>query len=95
MLLLWEQNYQEEDWGFFLIDARNTCNKENNAAILWAVWNEWPSGAQFTLSFYCHWDTVVVWDLEGSSHFLHSKEVVTQGDPLYTTTYGIGFHSLI
>ena len=27
--LLWEQHYQEEEWGFLLIDARNAFNEEN------------------------------------------------------------------
>ena len=26
MRLLWQQHVQEEDWGFFLIDVRNTFN---------------------------------------------------------------------
>ena len=48
--------------------------------MLWAVRNEWPSGAQFTFNFCHHWDTLVVHDTEdGSGHFLHSKEGVTQG----------------
>ena len=28
---------------------------------------------------------------DGSGHCLHSKEVVTQGDPLDMIAYGIGF----
>ena len=51
--------------------------------MLWAVWNEWPSGAQFTFNCYRHWATLVVRDTgDGSVHFLHSKEGVTQGEPL-------------
>ena len=43
--------------------------------------------------FHCyrHWATLVVWDTgEGSGHFLHSKEGVTQADPLAMIAYGIG-----
>ena len=40
----------DEDWGFLLIDARNAFNEENRAAMIWAVWYQWPSGAQFTFN---------------------------------------------
>ena len=64
--------------------------------MLWAVWHEWPSGAKFTFNCYHHWATLVVRDtVYGSGHFLRSKEVVTQGDPLSMIEYGIGVLSLI
>ena len=64
--------------------------------MLWAVRHEWPSGAQFTFNCYRHWATLVVWDTgDGSGHFLHSKEGVTQGDPLTMFAYGIGVFPLI
>ena len=91
MRVLWEEHQTEEDWGFLLIDARNAFNEENRTAMLWDVWHEWPSGAQFTFNCYRHWATLVVWDTgDGSGHFLHSKEGVTQGDPLTMIAYGIG-----
>ena len=38
----------------------------------------------------------MVWDTgDGSGHFLHSKEGVTQGDPLTMIAYGIGVFPLI
>ena len=40
MHLLWTQHFQEEDWGFLLIDARNAFNEENRTAIILAVCNE-------------------------------------------------------
>ena len=83
MRLMWEQHSKEEDWGFLLIDARNLFNEENRTAMLLAVRHEWPGGAQFTFNFYHHWATLVVRNTpDGSGHFLHSKEGVTQGDPL-------------
>ena len=51
MSVLWEENSQEEDWGFLLIDAHNAFNEENRTAMLWDVRHEWPSGAQFTFKF--------------------------------------------
>ena len=64
--------------------------------MLWAVRHEWPSGAQFTFNCYRHWSTLVVRDTgDGSGHFLHSKEGVTQGDPLAMIAYGIGIPPLI
>ena len=38
--LQWAQHSQEEDWGFLLIDARNTFNEEKRTAMLWAVRHE-------------------------------------------------------
>ena len=64
--------------------------------MLWDVRHEWPSGAQFTLNCYRHWATLVVRDTrDGSVHFLHSKEGVTQEDPLALIAYGIGVLPLI
>ena len=64
--------------------------------MLWAVGNEWPGGAQFTFNCYRHWATLVVRDTgDGSGHFFHSKEGVTQGYPLALITYGIGVLPLI
>ena len=73
MRVLFKEHRKEEDWGFLLIEARNAFNEENRTAMLWAVWHEWPSGAQFTFNCYRHWATLVVRDIGGGSgHFLHS-----------------------
>ena len=64
--------------------------------MLWAVQHEWPGGAQFTFNCYRHWAMLVVRKTTiGSGHFLHSKESVTQGDPLSMIAYGIGVLPLI
>ena len=50
--------------------------------MLFAVQNEWTSGAQFTLNCYRHWATLVVRNTgDRSGHFLQSKDGVIQGDP--------------
>ena len=63
MRVLLEENRKEEDWGFLFIDAHNAFNEENRTAMLWAVRQEWPSGAQFTFNCYRHWSTLVVRDI--------------------------------
>ena len=64
--------------------------------MLWSVRHKWPGGAQFTFNCYHHWATLVVRNTaDGSGHFLHSKEGVTQGDPLAMIAYGIGVLPLI
>ena len=96
MRFLWEEHNQDKDWGFILIDAHNAFNEENRTAMLWAVWHEWPSGAQFTFNCYYHGATLVVRDTgDGSGHFLHSKEGVNQGNSLAIISYGIRVLPLI
>ena len=64
--------------------------------MLWAFRHEWPRGAQFTFNCYRHWAPLVVCNTDyGSGHFLHSNEIMTQGDPLATIAYGIGVLPLI
>ena len=51
---------------------------------------------QFTFNCYCRWENLVVRNREeGSGHFFHIKEGVTQGDPLAMITYSIGVLPLI
>ena len=60
-----------------------------------AIHHEWSSDMKFTFNCYRHWDTLVVRYSEESGHFLHSKEGVTQMDPLSMSAYGIGVLHLI
>ena len=48
MRLLWEQNSQEDDWGFLLIDASKTFNEENWMAIMCPSCFKWSSEEKFT-----------------------------------------------
>ena len=80
--LLWPQHAQEEKWGFLFSDARNEFNGENHTAMLWAVHHEWHSGARFAFNCYRHLDTLVIRAGNGTVHFLHREEWLTQGDPL-------------
>ena len=75
--VLWEENYQDQDWVFLLIDARNAFNEENQTAMIWAVHHKWPNGAHFTFNCYRHWATLVVMDGEISvvQHVIRVEEV--------------------
>ena len=54
------------------------------------------SSAHSNFNCYGHWSTLVVRETrDGSGKFLHSKEGVTQGDPLTMISYGIGVSPLI
>ena len=63
--------------------------------MLWAIQFEWPSDMQFTLNCYRHWANMAVRNVDGSGHFLHSKEGVNQGDHIFMIAYGIGIPPLI
>ena len=80
--LLCQQNAQEEDWVFLLIDTQNSLNEENRTAILWSVRHECPNGAWFAFNCYRHLATLVIRAGDGTGKLLYSKEGVTQGDPL-------------
>ena len=95
MQLLWQQHVQEEDWGFLLIDARNSFNGENRTVMMWAVQLKWPSVVWFEFNCYRHWANLVIKECDGTGHFLHSKEWATQGDTLYMIIYILGILSLI
>ena len=95
MELLWQQKFHEEEGGFLLIDTMDVSNEENWNVMLWAVHYEWTSGAKFTFNCYCHGATRVIWYARGLGHFIHSKEGVTQSDPLSSIVYGIGIMPLI
>ena len=95
MRLLWDHHFQEEDWGYLIINAQNTCNEEIRMAMLWAVRYKCPSDTQLTFNCYRHWFTLGVHNSEGSVHFFHIKDGVTQREPLAMITYDIGVLPLI
>ena len=63
--------------------------------MLRAVRHEWPSGARFAFNCYWHWFMLVISASNGTGHLLHSKEGVTQRDPLAMIAYGLGILPLI
>eukprot|EP00978_Attheya_sp_CCMP212_P020480 scaffold58674_cov44-Attheya_sp.AAC.5 len=55
----------QDDWSFFLVDARNAFNEGNRIAMLWMVRHLWPSGAQCCFKVYQHWATLIIWGADG------------------------------
>ena len=94
----WKENEDDEEWGFLLVDARNAFNEGNRIAFLWTIRHLWPSGARFVFNCYKHWSLLIMRGEDGAITILHSKEGVTQGDPLAMVVYGVGMlpltHSL-
>ena len=63
--------------------------------MMWEVCHNWTSGARFSFNCYHHWDTLVIRAGESTGHFFHSKEGVTQVDPLAMIAYVLGILPLI
>ena len=51
---IWVENLTTEDWGFLLVDAKNTFNEINKIGMLCKVHHLWPSGSRFILNCYHH-----------------------------------------
>ena len=63
--------------------------------MLWVVQHKWPSGVRFEFNCYHHWATLVIRECNGTGHFLHIKDRVTQGDTLAMITYVLGILPVI
>ena len=48
-------NYDTDDWGFILVDARNAFNELNRYTMLRTVRHLRPSGCRFAFNCYCCW----------------------------------------
>ena len=93
---LFVENQHEEDWGILLVDAANGFNALNRKAMLWNVRHLWPRGARFTFNCYKHWPQLVLQRTgETLPYILHSREGVTQGDPLSMYIYALALLPLV
>ena len=63
--------------------------------MLWTVRHLWPSRYIFVFNCYRRWSSLVLRNGNGKASFLHSREGVTQGDPLVMIAYSIGILPLI
>ena len=60
MRTIWDLNNHNDDWGFFLLDAKNAFNNGNRYIMCWNVRHEWPSGSRFVFNMYRHWTTLII-----------------------------------
>jgi hypothetical protein len=96
-----ETKLTQHEWGLLLINAKNAFNEGNWMKMLWTIQHKWPSGAHFMFNCYKHWGTLPVPVVLRGKHnlkhgvFLHSKESVTQGEPLSMFAYGLGILPII
>jgi hypothetical protein len=73
-----------------LVDAKNGFNELSRKAALWTVRHPWPAGARLVFNCYKHSSTLVLHRHNRLCSFiLHSREGVTQGDPLSMVVYGL------
>ena len=73
-------------------DASNAFNSLNRIVVLWNSRVTWPRCSQYLFNTYKGWAPLV---LKGSASMLHSKEGITQGDPLSMFIYAIATLPLI
>ena len=86
------EDHKVDGWGVLLMYARSAFNFLNQVAALWNVRVLWPRCPRYLFNTYRGWATLVV---VGSTAMLHSKEGVTQGDPLSMFFYAISTFPLV
>lgn len=87
-----ENSAPRSQWGLLLVDAKNAFNAMNRIGALWQARIHWPRCAKFLYNTYKGHAELV---FRGSEEKLHSREGVTQGDPLAMLLYGISTLPLI
>lgn len=88
-------NATEENWGFLLVNAKNSFNKINQIGMLWTIYHLCPFGDSFVCNCYRHHSSVVLINGDGAENSLHSWEGVMQGDSLDMVACGIEVLPLI
>ena len=93
---IWDDNNNDDEWGFLLVDAKNAFNELNRTLMLWTVRHLWPSGAKFAFNCYKHHSTLIIRSskIEDMAS-ISSEEGVTQGDVLAMILYGLALLPII
>ena len=84
--------HSDDGWGVLLVDARNAFNSVNRVATLWNARVLWLRCSRFLFNSYRGYATLLI---QGSDHFLPSKEGVTKGDPMSMMLYAVAVLPLI
>ena len=92
---LWYKKLSTEEGVFLLVDAKNAFNEINRVGMLWMVQHLWLPRALFVFNCYRHWSSLFLRNRNGTASILHSREGMTQGDPLAMIAYMIGILPLI
>ena len=86
---LWDEKSSTKEWGFLLVDAKNTFNKINQVGMLLTVRHLRPSGYRFVFDCYCYWSLLVLRNSNETAGFLHIGESVLKGEHVKMIAYGI------
>ncbi|MEJ2330924.1 MAG: hypothetical protein P8Z33_13945, partial [Gammaproteobacteria bacterium] len=81
--------------GLTLIDAHHGFNELGRLAMLWTVRHHWAKGARFAFNCYRHSAQLILHSPGRAATILHSKEGVTQGDPLSMVLYALALLPLV
>jgi hypothetical protein len=93
---LWKKHEGAEDWGFLLVDVKNTSNELRRICLLWTMRHDWPSCARFAFNCYQHFAVLVIRNQDGrSTAFIFSQDGMMQGDALAMAAYGLRLLPLI
>ena len=63
--------------------------------MLWIVQYLWPYRSYFAFNSYLRWSLIIFWNGNWMASFMHSREGVTQENPLSIITYGTDIFPLI
>ena len=70
-----------DDLVFKIVGAKNYFDEIKHIGMLWIFFHLWLSGAHFVFNWYRHWSILPLLNGNRTARFLHSREVLMQGDP--------------
>jgi hypothetical protein len=88
---LFDQN-ANDGWGMLLVDASNAFNSINRATALMNARVQWPRCSRYLFNTYRGHSVLKV---QNAIELLHSREGVTQGDPVSMLMYALAAMPLI